>query len=73
MSLFFSVNIVSFGIAIFTFAFKTPLRDSKLLLSSPSKALKYFTLFSKFVVPIDDFSKISHPTCLFVEASLVTS
>ena len=45
-------NIVSFGIAIFTSAFKTPLKDSKLRLNSPSKALKYFTLFSKFVVPI---------------------
>ena len=69
----FSVNIVSFGIAIFTSAFKTLESDSKLRLSSPSNALKYLTLFSKLVVPIVDFSKISQPTCLFEDASLVTN
>ncbi len=38
------------------------------------KTSKEFINIAKIkLVPIDDFSKISHPTCLFVEASLVTS
>ena len=59
--------------AIFTLALKIPTKDSKERDNSPSKALKYLTLFSKLVVPNDDFSKISQPTCFVPDADEVTN